>query len=154
MGISLRKIKRIDKSSTLVSYKENIEFNNIDNDDYLDKFNLLLKNKKIIECNYYDYKWILLDRDGTYTIDFKDSSKNLNIISAMKVYVIIFLLNNIVAGSIRRHIDSIKDIISFSSGLDTSKIEKLGWKAKTELPDMFENLILYMRKIERARKWK
>lgn len=38
--------------------------------------------------------------------------------------------------------------------LDTSKIEKLGWKAKTELPDMFENLILYMRKIERARKWK
>lgn len=135
MGISLRKIKRIDKSSTLVSYKENIEFNNIDTDDYLEKFNLLLKNKKIIECNYYDYKWILLNQDGTYTIDFKDISKNINIISAMKVYVIILLLNNIVAGSIRSHIDSIKDIIGFSCDLDTSKFEEF----KDKLDEMFYN---------------
>lgn len=31
--------------------------------------------------------------------------------------------------------------------LDTCKIEELGWKAKTELSEMFENLIFYMRKI-------
>lgn len=125
MGILLKRIKKLDQNSALVVHKINIEFININISDYLAKFNLLKKSNKIIECDFNDSKWIFLDTNGTYSVDFTNISGNTNIISSLKIYVIILLLNeNKAIGTLREHIDAITDIIDFTNDLNIEYVEE------------------------------
>lgn len=125
MGILLRKVRKLDKSSTLVTQKIKIEFININVESYLEKFNLLKDNKKIIECNFEDSKWIFLDNNGTYKFDFNNISSNINIISALKIYIVILLLDeNKAIGTVREHIVAIKDIIVSTNDLNIDYVEE------------------------------